>query len=244
MKRNFKNILSMLLRKKQQLSQKQAKAHGFITWLGFANPGMLDNGNIYCFEYAIEHLPSDNPIVEIGSFCGLSTNLISFYLRMNNKSNKLITCDKWIFEGAEKSNDFLEGSIITNQQYREFVKDIYIRYISFFSKDHLPYTVEHFSDDFFNLWEGGKIEKDVLGREIQLGGQISFAYIDGNHTYEFAKRDFENIDKYLELGGFILFDDSADYTDWEVCKVIDEIKKTDKYKIIINNPNYLIKKIR
>ncbi len=27
MKRNFKNILSILLRKKQQLSQKQAKAH-------------------------------------------------------------------------------------------------------------------------------------------------------------------------------------------------------------------------
>ena len=128
MKRNFKNILSILLRKKQQLSQKQAKAHGFITWLMFANPGMLDNGNIYCFEYAIEHLPSNSPIVEIGSFCGLSTNLISFYLRKNNKSNKLITCDKWIFETADL-NSTIGQSEISQTNYREFVKDSFMEQV-------------------------------------------------------------------------------------------------------------------
>lgn len=88
-----------------------------------------------------------------------------------------------------------------------------------------------------------KNEIDVCGREIQLGGKISFAYIDGNYTYEYAKRDFENADKYLENGGFILFDDSGDNSGWEVCKVIEEIKQAGKYQVIINNPNYLIKKI-
>jgi ATP-dependent RNA circularization protein (DNA/RNA ligase family) len=77
-----------------------------------------------------------------------------------------------------------------------------------------------------------------------LGGTISFAYIDGNHTYDFAKRDFENADKYLEVGGVILFDDSSDDSIWEVNKVIEEIKKEGRYEIIIKNPNYLIKKIR
>jgi hypothetical protein len=243
MLKNLKKIIRFLLKVKTQPSQKQAKPYAFVSWLKFANAGMLDNGNIYCVEYAIENLPSNNPIIEIGSFCGLSTNLISFYLRKFNKPNNLITSDKWIFEGAEVPDAFLEGSNITHNEYKAFVKETYIRNISFFSKDHLPYTIEQFSDDFFKLWSEGKLETDVNGRKIELGGKISFAYIDGNHTYEYAKRDFENVDRYLEIGGFILFDDSADNSGWEVCKVIDEIKKGGKYEIVINNPNYLMKKI-
>jgi hypothetical protein len=243
MKRQFKKVINLFWKGKEVLKQKQAKPYGFISWLRFANSGMLNNGNLYCLEYAIEHLPSDKPIIEIGSFCGLSTNLISFYLQKNKKSNQIITSDKWIFEGAEVSNNFLEGSNIVHQEYREFVKGTYIRNVSFFSKGHLPYTIEEFSDDFFKLWEEGKSVVDVMGRQVQLGGKISFAYIDGNHTYEFAKRDFENADKYLEIGGFILFDDSADSSDWEVRKVIAEIKKAGKYEVVIKNPNYLIKKI-
>jgi hypothetical protein len=243
MKKILKKIFSLLKKANSLLNQKQAKPQEFISWLKHANAGMLDKGNIYCIEYAIENLPSDNPIIEIGSFCGLSTNLISFYLRKFNKSNNLITSDKWIFEGAEVPNAFLEGSNITHNQYKAFVKETYIRNISFFSKDHLPFTIEQFSDDFFDLWSKEKMETDIMGRKIKLGGKISFAYIDGNHTYEYAKRDFENVDRYLEIGGFVLFDDSADYSGWEVCKVIEEIKKEGKYEIIINNPNYLIKKI-
>lgn len=243
--KRVKKAINILLDRNQTIAtkQQQAKPHEYFEWLRFANPGMLDAGNVYCFEYAIENLPSNNPIIEIGSFCGLSTNFISAYLSMNNKSNKLITADKWIFEGAEIPNSLLSGSNITHKQYKEFVKETYIRNISFFSKDYLPYTIEHFSDDFFKLWSEEKLETDVLGRKIQLGGKISFAYIDGNHTYEYAKRDFENVDKYLEVGGFILFDDSADNSGWEVCKVIEEIKKDGRYEFIINNPNYLIKKI-
>jgi Methyltransferase domain len=243
LKKHINKAVSLFLKGKQLLTQKQAKPHDFIRWLRFANAGMLDKGNLYCLEYAVQRLPSDNPIIEIGSFCGLSTNLISFYLRENNKSNKLITADKWIFESKEADNNFLEGTGILHQQYSDFVKQTYIRNISFFSKDNLPYTIEEFSDDFFKLWKARKTETDVLGRPIQLGGKISFAFIDGNHTYEFAKRDFENVDKYLETGGFILFDDSADSSQWEVRKVIEEIKKEGRYEIVVNNPNYLVKKL-
>jgi hypothetical protein len=35
-------------------------------------------------------------------------------------------------------------------------------------------------------------------------------YIDNNRSYDFAKCNFENCDKQLETGGFILFDDSSD----------------------------------
>jgi len=77
----------------------------YIDWLCLANPGMLNPGNLYCFEYVAKNLPSDNSVLEIGSFCGLSTNTINYFLRKYEKTNKLITADKWIFEGAESGGN-------------------------------------------------------------------------------------------------------------------------------------------
>ncbi|MBK1439839.1 class I SAM-dependent methyltransferase [Parapedobacter sp. ISTM3] len=222
--------------------QRKASPDSFINWLRFANPGMLNEGNIYCIEYATENLPSDNPIIEIGSFCGLSTNAISHYLRKANRANRLITCDKWHFEGTENQGSFLGSSDITHEQYRRFVKETYIRNVGFFS-GKLPHTMECFSNDFFDLWDNCAAATDVMGRNIRLGGPISFAYIDGNHTYQFARDDFLNVDRHLETGGFILFDDSADYyTRFGVNRLVREIKKMDRYELIIKNPNYLFRK--
>jgi len=238
------NIFQRFQEVKQRKSLKKHTPLEFIDWLRYANAGMLDMGNLYCHEYAIKNLPSDNPVIEIGSFCGLSTNIITFYLQHFSKNNKVITCDKWIFEGSEDQEALLSGSTVKHKEYREFVKETYIRNISFFSKHNLPYTVECFSDEFFALWESKEKRKDILGREIQLGGPISFAYIDGNHSYEFARHDFVNTDKWLEKGGFILFDDSCDFSTWEVRKVISEIKQSGRYEVVIANPNYLVRKIK
>jgi len=247
LKKITKNILAYCIaeqhRKRNKSLKYSDKKYDFINWLRFANAGMLSGGNILCFDYAIKHLPSENPIVEIGSFCGLSTNVISFYTQIHGRKNRIITSDKWIFEGAERQMNVLEGSDIPHIEYRKFVKDTYIRNIKFFSKNNMPFTIEEFSDDFFKLWKKNIIVNDVIGREIKLGGNISFAYIDGNHTYEYAKRDFINVDKYLDIDGFILFDDSSDGGGFGVSRLMNEIKNNKNYKKIINNPNYLFQKI-
>jgi hypothetical protein len=111
-----------------------------------------------------------------------------------------------------------------------------------FSCNHLPFTIELLSDKFFSAWATCQKLQDVFGRDVGLGGPISFCYIDGNHSYENAKRDFENCDRFLEKGGFILFDDSADGSQWEVCKVVQEVVKTKRYELIAKNPNYFFKK--
>ena len=215
----------------------------YIEWLCFANAGMLNRGNLYCFNYAIEHLPSNNPIVEIGSFCGLSTNIINYYLSKNNKKNSLFTSDKWMFEGAEKQEEFLHvGAPCTHKEYRQFVKDSFKRNVSFFSKNNLPHTVEVFSDEFFEMWNEKRVVNDVFDREVELGGPVSFCFIDGNHTYDFAKRDFENTDKYLEKGGFVLFDDSSDRQSLGCSRLMKEIMQNDAYELVIKNPNYLFQK--
>lgn len=215
----------------------------YINWLCFANAGMLHRGNLYSFEFAIQNIQSQYPIVEIGSFCGLSTNAINYYLHKNGKINKLITCDNWDFEGA-KMGENLGNSTISHLIYRKFVKETYMRNIKMFSKNNLPYTIEVNSDKFFEIWENETKTKDIFQRDIKPGGKISFCYIDGDHTYENSKRDFENTDKYLEKGGFILFDDSSDNSNLGCAKLMKEILSNSDYELVIKNPNYLFRKKR
>lgn len=99
-----------------------------------------------------------------------------------------------------------------------------------------------FSDEFFRRWFENEKTVDVFGHPVTLGGKISFCYIDGNHTYEFAKRDFENTDRALVSGGFILFDDSGDDSHWEVNQLTREISSGRQYELVSRNPNYLFRK--
>jgi hypothetical protein len=214
----------------------------YIDWLTFANAGMLHKGNIYAMNLALENLPSAAPVLEIGSFCGLSANVISYLLSRHGKNNVIFNCDRWIFEGAENGGN-LGKSNISHDKYRDFIKSSYLKNTEFFSSGNMPYTIEKFSAEFFELWEKRGTTTDVFGRNIRLGGEISFCYIDGNHTYQYAKQDFDNIDKHLTLGGYILFDDSSDADPFGLTRLMKEIKKNRRYELVIKNPNYLFRRI-
>jgi Methyltransferase domain len=214
----------------------------YVRWLTFANVGMLNSGNLYCFDHAIKNLPGDLPMVEIGSFCGLSTNLIAHYLQVHGRNNTLFTCDAWLFEGAG-TDQAIPGSSLTYTDYRTFVRESFLRNVRMFSRDRLPHTIEKLSGDFFAAWRRGDEVQDVFGRQVRLGGRLGFVYIDGDHSYAGAKLDFEQSDEFLASGGFMLFDDSADGSGWDVCRVIDEVKSTGRYEVVVANPNYLFRKL-
>ena len=82
----------------------------------------------------------------------------------------------------------------SHDAYRAHVKATFLRSMNTFAANRLPYTIECFSDDFFRCWCNEEEVIDVFDRPVTLGDKISFCYIDGDHSYEFAKRDFENAD--------------------------------------------------
>ncbi len=49
---------------------------------------MLEPGNLYLTDYAISRLPSDAPMLEIGSFCDLSTNILTHYEHKHRRNNQ------------------------------------------------------------------------------------------------------------------------------------------------------------
>jgi Methyltransferase domain len=211
-------------------------------------PGMLEPGNLHLFEYAIKNLPTSDPILEIGAFMGLSTNLIAYYKVKNKKVNRFITCDKWDYSFKGLSDEKLGSSNITGKEWGDYVKQSFLRNISFFSKGDLPVVVHEYSNSFFERWNCKENYKSLLGEEFQLGGLFSFCFIDGNHDYEFVKEDFLHCDAHLVKNGFIMFDDSSRFRGSPgVKRLMKELKENNtfgnKYEIVSMNPNYLIKKL-
>jgi len=203
---------------------------------------MLSQGNVDAMEYAIANMPPGKPILEIGSFCGLSTVVLSYLLQKLAKTTPVFSCDKWEFEGQQLGALLGDSPTMTHDAYQAYVRDTFLRTMKTFAANGLPYTIECFSDEFFRRWFENEETVDLFGRAVTLGGTIGFCYIDGNHTYEFAKRDFDNSDRALVSGGFILFDDSADGSKWEVNRLTREIASGHEYELVSRNPNYLFRK--
>lgn len=213
----------------------------YIEWLVYANGGMLDPGTPHLLDYAISHLPNGAPILEIGSFAGLSTNLITYLKWKHGAKNRLVNCDKWDGD-VKNATDRVGDSPLLLKDYRALIRETYLRNVSVFSARDLPYTIEKVSDDFFAAWNAAQSVDDVWSRRVTLGGPLSFCFIDGNHSYDFVKRDFLNCDKSLSVGGFVLFDDSVSEV-WEVRLFIPEVFATGRYKLIATNPNHLFQKL-
>ncbi|KJS35644.1 MAG: hypothetical protein VR70_15660 [Rhodospirillaceae bacterium BRH_c57] len=214
----------------------------YLTWMRFAIPGWLASRNIDLMQRCITDLPGDDlPIVEIGSFSGLSTNVLRHLLRANERSNPVISVDPWTFEGASEGT--IGTSTITFAEYRRFVMESFMRNTRFFSGDALPFHVETNADSFFAQWRAKADVTDLFGATRRLGGPIAMAYIDGEHSYEASRRDFENVDAALTVGGYIIFDDSADTTDWGCRQTAQEVAALSRYQVIDRQFNYCVRKI-
>jgi hypothetical protein len=220
----------------------------YLAWLTITVPGWLVKGNIDAIGYALANLPADShSIVEIGSFCGLSACALCYLRDKQGLKSPLYTCDSWDFESLlwlEDQNPFFDHQALTYREFKDFVRVSFVRNVLTFCQPNLPRSFEMPSDSFFHHWRMIDRATDVLGHERDLGGLISFCYIDGNHTYPFVRRDFENTDPFLVPGGFILFDDSHKDTEWpDVRKVALEVQACDRYELVSENPNYLFRKI-
>jgi len=156
--------------------------------------------------------------------------------------NRLLTCDKWEFQKPERAGAYVGQSTVLYKDLEGFARDSYVRNVMMFSGGDLPFTFEMTSDEFFQSWHARETKNDILGRSYAFGGPLSFCFIDGNHTYPYARRDFLNCDAFLEAGGFILFDDSTLEKD-EVRLVIPEVFASGRYKLVARNPYHLFQKM-
>ncbi len=82
-----------------------------------------------------------------------------------------------------------------------------------------------------------KTKKQV--ESILAGNRLDFLFIDGDHTYEGVKRDFEMYSPLVRSGGMIAFHDIAPHQqnkDCQVDKFWNDVKRNYQYREIIENP--------
>lgn len=209
--------------------------------------GMLHPGNPWLFDYAVKNMPANGSVVEIGSYGGLSANLLIHLMQQHQRTESFFTCDPWIYEGYHdhKGNvsEHIDGSnTVTRSIYSAYMQDAFIRATQFLHSDRLPHSIHCTSDVFFRHWKKNESVTDVFGRTVTTGGKISFAYIDGDHSYEAARTDFENCAAQLLPGGFILLDDSASSDAFGSAKLANELRTHPDFEVVFTNPNYLLRK--
>ena len=129
----LRNLLARTFMKTSFMIERPERQHqiditdDYVKWLCFANAGMLDDGNLYLMDYALSRIRSESPLIEIGSFCGLSTNVLTHYKRKHGLKNPIITCDKWEFEIGDTDKVHVDGSPLLFSDYKCFVRDSYLR---------------------------------------------------------------------------------------------------------------------
>jgi hypothetical protein len=213
----------------------------YIRWLLSVHGGFLAPGNIRAFEHALRHMPEGGAVVEIGSFLGLSTNILVYLTVKHHRPHPVFSCDPWAFEETERliGGYFDAGSAA----FRDYARQVFVLNATAFCGPRKPFTIEAFSDRFLDLWAQGAEAQDVFGRTARLGGPVSFAYLDGAHAHEIVKADVAGLDRHLMPGGFLLLDDSAEGAGFEgVTRVAVELARDPAYELVFKTPNYFFRK--
>jgi len=213
----------------------------FLQCLSLIVPGWLHQGNVELFDYCFANLPSGAPVIEVGSFAGLSLNTIIHLLRRHGRSNPVFSVDDWNF--FPKDTGRIGDSTISYEEFRSFLIETFARNVSLFSRGDLPHHIVSNSDRFFADWAAGNSKTDLFSREVVLGGRISFAYIDGDHSYEQSLKDFQNVDRHLEVGGFVVFDDSMDTREFPCWRTAREATERSDCRVVDKRPCYCVQKI-
>lgn len=210
--------------------------------------GMLKESNIFLMDLAVRHMPSEGSAVEIGAYGGLSSLVILHLLKKHNRANGFFNCDAWIYEGyanpGGNSSEMIDGrEDVHRRDFGNYMKQAYVNAMQLLSPSDLPHTFHLRSDDFFRYWNANTMHLDIFGREVLLGGPISFAYIDGDHSFEQTVTDFENVARSICRGGFILLDDSADNYTYGSAGMTRIIRRDKRFVIVNKDHNYLLKRV-
>jgi hypothetical protein len=214
-----------------------------LGWLRLASAGMLHPGHVALIDRAVSELPTDDPVVEVGAFAGLSTVTLALLLGRHARVNPLFSTDPWQFE-RPAGEDIVPGTRIPFADYRAHVRAQFEANVRFWSGERLPHAFELPSDAFFAAWADGGTRRDLFGQEAPLGGPISLCFVDGDHRLEQARRDVDNADRFLVTGGFLLLDDSDRFGAFpHLYDLVQELVAAGRYELVGENPHHLLRKL-
>lgn len=170
-------------------------------------------------RFLIQMIPPGSVCAEIGVMTGAFSHEI-----LSTHPRELHLIDHWLFE--EHTNKSY-GSRITGQAEMDEVYDFARHRFAdqesvFIHRKSSHEAAADFADEFFD-----------------------FVYIDGNHSYDFIKKDMLFYLPKLKVGGLLAGDDVKwSYKGKPVQKAVNELKKDPRVKfIMVKNDQFIFKRI-
>jgi len=168
----------------------------------------LPKGQLYIPDERCLYNTARGRVAEIGCLCGRSAVLMSYV------ADSVSTFD--IFENYD---------LIEDEKQRKHYKKISLNFIHNYKtiRDNL------WKYENIGVFSGNSESLIVLAR---YAGLYDFVFIDGDHSYNGAKKDFENALKVIKPNGIIAFHDSNVHEEgMGVWKLMDELKKDIRYEL-------------
>ncbi len=153
------------------------------------------------------------PIVEIGSFKGISSIYITKGIKHSKQNNVLYCIDP--FDGGDSPEFDLNNS----NKIMEFFPKVGSTF-EIFKNNISKAKVE----DYIKILKGRS--QDVI---TNFKEEISLLFIDGSHEYENVKLDFDLWNELIVKKGFLIFHDYSDEFQG-VINVVEEVKKDPRFK--------------
>jgi cephalosporin hydroxylase len=94
--------------------------------------------------------------------------------------------------------------------------------------------------NFHKYIKGNSHNPKTLEFLLEILTEIDVLFIDGDHSVTGVKKDFEIYEKFVKLGGYVVFDDYNDHRHSPDVKIgVDSMIKSieEKYEIIGTLPN-------
>jgi len=167
--------------------------------------GHSDDEKILAMMEVVRSLPQGD-LVEIGSKAGRSAFVLGWLARHYAIGNVLCV-DPWNQADALRQTEIPD---IARQQAIDNDYNIYFDQFIMNMLAFLPGTVNYLrcmSDDALPRYLGNRaVHTPELG-EVEYCGRIACLHVDGNHDFEFARRDIAYWSEQLLPGGWIIVDD-------------------------------------
>lgn len=157
-------------------------------------PCLQHEGELQEFLEIYKEMQPKN-IAEIGSFYG---GTLWFFLKNNPNIEKLIVIDMPIPPSDGRYNEMVAAKSQWQQWIPEFTQ--------------------------FQNYEGNSHDNNLIAtvHDNNIYNDIDMLHIDGDHTYEGVKADFENFKSLVKKGGMIVFHDISGIPD--VAQFWNEVK--------------------
>ena len=151
--------------------------------------------------YLYSFMNNMGEIVEIGSFKGKSTCYLASGIKDSNKKTKVNAVDPHKGSPEFKLGEKYMGAGIWNgDSFKDFIKNLEDNKL----KEYVKPIVKT-SDEAVKTWKN----------------KIGLLFIDGDHAYESARKDFINWTKFIPIGGTVMLHDTVT---WRGPKaVVDEL---------------------